>query len=480
MINIAWYSRDGHINILPLVAEALRKEGVESTDYFVCHNEVEAQHVRTTYKARNVTSLAAYIRSRADTGDAPQKRLRELEKKYRSLPIIRTAWADIFEKGIREPELSLNVVRHFDFWEQYLTQNHIDLLVIELPSIHSTCVAWMVCQGLRLQHLSPINLAVFKDRMVFTNSWEGHYEGFSGLLDGTLNRLSLEARKWAATYLEKMRTQPEKTDVAQRKIAAKEYSHLPSSDMVHKLPGFLGRERLKRQYYVHTGGFSWLKRWARAYPNLLLHKVINVFDRVEQQNPVPFFIFPLHELGEWSNYTWMGLGYSDFNSLIREVSACLPLGYELYVKEHTSGFGLRPLSFYRAIKKHRSVRVVSPYEDTFDLLRRSSGVVTLGSSMGWEAWLMNKPVMLLGDPWYRNCPAIHRPHSPEELAEQMQCAGDLRVATEDEKLNAVAALYEVSFEGVKFPHPDALSSENVSRWARALKAKAFPAAAPAD
>ena len=124
---------------------------------------------------------------------------------------------------------------------------------------------------------------------------------------------------------------------------------------------------------------------------------------------------------------------------------------------------------YKAIKKCRNVRLINPSENTYELMKHAEGIITLGSTVGYEAFLMKKPVIIVGEPWYRNFPGVHAARTPEVLAELLQNIDVLKVASDDEILKVIYSLYELSFEGVRYPHPKTLHSDNISNFTFAFK-----------
>lgn len=89
---------------------------------------------------------------------------------------------------------------------------------------------------------------------------------------------------------------------------------------------------------------------------------------------------------------------------------------------------------------------------------------SIGSTMGWEALLRGKPVINLSLSWYRKFPGIYSVENVEALTELLQKAHTLPLATKEEKLRAICALYEVSFEWVRYPVVDLVKQENVERY----------------
>jgi capsule polysaccharide export protein KpsC/LpsZ len=146
----------------------------------------------------------------------------------------------------------------------------------------------------------------------------------------------------------------------------------------------------------------------------------------------------------------------------------MPVGSYLYVKEHRSMFAEHSFRFYREIKKIRNVRLISPFADTFELIRHAQGVVTLGSTMGFEALMMGTPVLLLGEPWYRAFPGLRRIDTPYQLAYFMQHLEEIERLSRDEAIKLAYAIFDISFDAVKIPRPGTLSDENVESFVAAL------------
>lgn len=79
----------------------------------------------------------------------------------------------------------------------------------------------------------------------------------------------------------------------------------------------------------------------------------------------------------------------------------------VYVKEHphqymghTEGFRGRTDQFYRDLKENKRVRLV-PFElNSFELMKNAKAVSTVTGTVGWEAIVQGKPVIIFGSIWY--------------------------------------------------------------------------------
>lgn len=129
-----------------------------------------------------------------------------------------------------------------------------------------------------------------------------------------------------------------------------------------------------------------------------------------------YLLYPLHYHPE-SSTSIQAAAYLDEFEVIRNIAFSMPVGVQLYVKDHTSAFANPPLSFYRRIAALPNVCLISPFENTKLLIRGSLAVITLTSTMGYEAALMNKRVFLYGSVFYEIHQNVVRVEDPSKLFE---------------------------------------------------------------
>ena len=113
-----------------------------------------------------------------------------------------------------------------------------------------------------------------------------------------------------------------------------------------------------------------------------------------------FFLYPLHFHPESSTSILAGT-YLNELEVIRNIAFNLPEGTKLYVKDHVSAYGYPTLEFYKQLKTLPNVRVLSPHAATKELIKRSLAVITLTSTVGYEALLLGKKVFLFGSVFYQ-------------------------------------------------------------------------------
>ncbi|RAZ91730.1 hypothetical protein DPM33_04330 [Mesorhizobium hawassense] len=112
-----------------------------------------------------------------------------------------------------------------------------------------------------------------------------------------------------------------------------------------------------------------------------------------------FLLYPMHFHPEASTSILAG-AYLDEYEVIRNIAFSLPEGVRLYVKDHMSAWAYPSLEFYQRIRSLPNVRLLGPDEPTKQLIKSSVGVITLTSTVGYEALLLKRRVFLYGRVFY--------------------------------------------------------------------------------
>jgi len=113
----------------------------------------------------------------------------------------------------------------------------------------------------------------------------------------------------------------------------------------------------------------------------------------------PFVYFPLHVVDDYKVKRVIPHCY-DQASLIERVAEALPHGHDLVLKEHPMSIGRNRLSLLRRLARVENVRIVSPHENSHELIQRAEAVAVISSTVGLEALFYGRPVLTLGQPYY--------------------------------------------------------------------------------
>lgn len=131
-----------------------------------------------------------------------------------------------------------------------------------------------------------------------------------------------------------------------------------------------------------------------------------------------FIYFGLHYQPECSTSPLGGL-FVDQILAIQILSASLPSGWLIYVKEHpwqwlTGGVNytsFRYKGYYRSLAQLKNVRLISSESDSIKLIERAQAVATISGTGGWEGLMRLKPAIVFGYPWYRDCAGVFKVNS---------------------------------------------------------------------
>ncbi len=174
-----------------------------------------------------------------------------------------------------------------------------------------------------------------------------------------------------------------------------------------------------------------------------------LLDPRQFEQPVPgecYVFFPLHFQPEATTLMWAPFNVNQI-AVIENVAKTLPIDHLLYVKEHKASLGRRPSGYYSQIRRIPNVRLLSPHLDSHELIKASSAVCAITSTVGWEAVLYEKPVITLGDCFYNSFDLVRRVSSMEDLPGAMHDAITGFVPDGELLVKYVAAILAGTYEG---------------------------------
>lgn len=474
-IHIGWYARDGYVDIFPKIANRLEQLGFESRSFYACHRSDEERRLQHIYGIFQPWLLPRFLKENENKLDISDQGMKRLGETYKERSLIQCLWSEMFlKKKFTEIDYRKHLAGHINFWEEFLNNNRIDVLVTEIPSILSNCIAWILCKLKGIPYLAFIDVPQMWGRTAFSTSFEAHFDNLIEKIEN-LTHAETANLDFADQYLgqidnigmqKAMSATLERPEIENQGIFFKRLSL-----SIRDIPSTLKKARKVPEYYIYSTFKENVKNVIRTSINNILYPRIGLFNKDIDPNQDNYFLFPLHQKTEWSNFQLFGLAIGDPLNTIREVSYCMPLRSKLYVKEHTAQFGERELSELENIKKNRGVKLINPFFDTQLLIKNSQAVITHGSTLGFEAFIMRKPVILLSKAWYHSFPGVYYVETPEKLSILLQNAQKLPVATRLQIMQCIQALYEISFDGYLYPPSKLLEPENISSFAKALKEK---------
>lgn len=118
-----------------------------------------------------------------------------------------------------------------------------------------------------------------------------------------------------------------------------------------------------------------------------------------------YVYFPLHYQPESSTLV-CAAKYEKQLFFIDSWAKSIPADTLLYVKEHYAVLGHRDLMFYKELKKYPNVVLVNPWVSSRELILNAVAVTTLTGTVGFEAMLLRKPIIISGNVFYENAPGV--------------------------------------------------------------------------
>ncbi|MBN1645716.1 hypothetical protein JW868_01615 [Candidatus Woesearchaeota archaeon] len=113
-----------------------------------------------------------------------------------------------------------------------------------------------------------------------------------------------------------------------------------------------------------------------------------------------FVYFPLNM---WDDCTIASNASEYFHQdeVIEEISKKIPKDMLIVVKEHPVMPGSTPLGWLKNIARLPNVKLVPCNVNTHDILKSAQCTIVVSSTVGWEVILWNKPLVVLGSPFYK-------------------------------------------------------------------------------
>lgn len=159
----------------------------------------------------------------------------------------------------------------------------------------------------------------------------------------------------------------------------------------------------------------------RGLHSLRKRAALMTYERLSAGFALPdrFVVFFLHYQPERTSVP-EGQGYGQQWLALRALANALPAGYQLVVKEHPSTFrynfdpSFRSLELYEQISRLPNTHLVPLNFSPFDLIDKARAVATITGTVGVEAIIRGKPVVVFGSAQYRGQKGVFWVRSSDE------------------------------------------------------------------
>lgn len=203
---------------------------------------------------------------------------------------------------------------------------------------------------------------------------------------------------------------------------------------------------------------------AFVYEQRLRHVARRAWNPRLYEQPVPgepYLFFPLHVANDMAITIRAPQFQNQDNVLEFLAERALPTGTKLYVKPHPAGLDSYPVGMMNRIKRMPHVRLIHPTINSHQLIAGARGVVVINSTVGCEALMYEKPVVVLGRIFYRGRGLTHDCDYLGDLRSLVRHAID-HPPDHEAILRFFHACWKASYPGI-FAELDEASLDHVAR-----------------
>ena len=161
-----------------------------------------------------------------------------------------------------------------------------------------------------------------------------------------------------------------------------------------------------------------------------------------------FIYYPLHVPGDMA-LTLRSPEFLDQLGLIDYLLRSLPNGYKLAIKEHPAMIGaVDARRLKQLLERYDQLALIKPSENNYDVLAQSDAVISVNSKSGAEAMLLGKPVLVLGDAFYRNSPFTKAVSRLTDIGSELRkCLADHNRPSQQQLESYFQNVWQSSFTG---------------------------------
>jgi hypothetical protein len=162
--------------------------------------------------------------------------------------------------------------------------------------------------------------------------------------------------------------------------------------------------------YLHgkTQEFGYIGSHVRTHARMLWssHRLRKHYTPLESCHR--FVYYPLHVPGDMA-LTLRTPHLLDQLALVDFICRAVPHTHLVTIKEHPAMVGaIQAERVLDLLRRHDNLRLLPPTTNNYLVLRAADSVVSVNSKSGAEAALLGKPVIVLGDAFYRDSPLVQR------------------------------------------------------------------------
>jgi capsule polysaccharide modification protein KpsS len=146
----------------------------------------------------------------------------------------------------------------------------------------------------------------------------------------------------------------------------------------------------------------WIIRESQGLKKLKnkFYSIFFEYDRLPKEKN--YYYFPLHVEPESVLSHWSSGSHEQY-SLIEQICRALPVKTNLIIKEHWANPYNADILKLKKLKKIHNVIIIHPKESSIEIIQNSCGVISINGTSLFEAYILNKKALMLGNNYYNSC-----------------------------------------------------------------------------
>ena len=387
-MKICLYSWENITDVFARIGSVLNSATIEIVH--VTYSSKEDEKLHEFSKKENYIILN-YLKKHWET--QLNEEFQMYQEKYSLPPLMKLVYADRFIREYRNFDtVKRFIILHLRFWESFFQKERPEYLVGEAISGLSIYLAYLVgiyygCVYLGITHSRiPGKHYITEDEYGYSKKTEFIYR----------NDIPIPEEK-VCEFITKFRR--EKTKPSYMLNQGK-------PPVIGKISNIIPYIKLgdSPDYFYTNGNLNLFGAIKKKVSQKLRYYILSkfktkIFHRSEKEK---FLLYPVHFQPEASTMVQAPF-FENQLSVIENIARSLPVDIKLYVKDHYAALGSKYLTFYKRIKELPNVKLIDPFIDSHALIQQSEAVITITGTVGWEAILYDKPVIIFGDVYYDIC-----------------------------------------------------------------------------
>jgi len=350
-----------------------------------CHYVSLSRYSRRLMKKEDVdlTLMPDLLDATREVVRLDEGTITEAERRYGLVSLRQLYLADRGLKGDKEISKAYKAMNYLLAWEDYFNNHHVDAVITDIGGelIRRTVFCAASSRGIPCIFISwapfPNSLTLGASDFYYMDKLE------------LAERLSESEKKDVDDYINVFN---KKSDV----FVFNPPLRVSAGRIRHFLKDFFISVFFERCSHEHFRKVQHALRFSRRLINK--HFIGALYDRPNFGEK--YFYFPLHAYDDFQ-LTVRARHCLDQGYIAGLCADALPYGYKLYVKEHPGFVGEGSYSTLRRISRRENVVLLPANMNSHLIVKNSCGVITINSTVGFEALLHFKPVITLGYSFYR-------------------------------------------------------------------------------